>query len=69
MFVSVPQGMLNTGIGETHLNNLLSVLNVPGISKKTLKKREREVGKNVEAIAKECCEEALQEEIKKTSEK
>ncbi|XP_069140965.1 uncharacterized protein [Argopecten irradians] len=33
-------GMLHIGIGETQLNNLLSVLNLPSINRNSLKKRE-----------------------------
>ena len=43
--------MINGGFGETHLNVLLAVLNIPGISKRGLK--EREVGNTLSKMADE----------------
>ena len=43
--------MLHAGIGETHVNNLLTSMNVPPIHHKTLKRREREAGKGIETVA------------------
>ena len=48
-------GCLHTGIGETHLNNLLSTLNVPTINPVTFKSREREIGAAVEKVAQKTC--------------
>ena len=53
--------MVNGGYGETHVNSLLAALNIPGISDKSLKKREREVGEILEAG--QSCIEVLQEEL------
>lgn len=36
--------MINVGIGEQQMNNILAELNIPSIHHKTLKEREREVG-------------------------
>ena len=36
-------GMIHCGIGETHLNQFLSVLNLPEISRQTVKNREDEL--------------------------
>ena len=36
--------MLHAGIGPTHVNELLSSINVPSVGEFTLKAREREVG-------------------------
>ena len=43
---------LNTGIGESHLSKILSMLNVPPLSQNTFKRRERGIGKAVEKVAK-----------------
>ena len=59
-------GMLHAGIGETHVNNLLTAINVPEIHHKTLKRREREAGKGLEALAERTIQEALREEVEKT---
>jgi hypothetical protein len=47
---------LHTGIGETHLNSILSTMNIPTISRASFKKREREVGSVIEDVAKKSCE-------------
>ena len=54
----VTLGCLHAGIGQSHMNNILSCMNIPTINSNTFKHREREVGKAVEAIAKKSCEEA-----------
>lgn len=36
-------GMINGGFGESHVNGLLSSLNIPTITQSTLKTREREI--------------------------
>lgn len=61
--------MLHAGIGESHVNNLLSALNVPGIHQKSLKRREREAGKGLEALTKKSVSDALVLEILKTRER
>lgn len=43
--------MINGGFGESHINTLLAVLNIPGICHKNLKEREREVGQKLEVMA------------------
>ena len=48
-------GSLHAGIGNTHLNNLLSTMNIPTINHRLFKKREREIGNVVENIARESC--------------
>lgn len=55
-------GCLHAGIGQTHINNVLSTLNVPTLNSVTFKLREREVGKAVEKIAKGSCQNYLQME-------
>ncbi|XP_055999332.1 uncharacterized protein LOC125677071 [Ostrea edulis] len=60
-------GMVNGGYGTTHVNALLAALNIPGITDKSLKKREREVGEHLEEMAGQSCNEILQEEMKLTA--
>lgn len=55
--------MIHIGIGETQLNNLLPTLNLPTISKRALKAREREIGEIVETIALKSTKDALNEEV------
>ena len=50
---------LHAGIGQTHINNLLSTLNAPTINSVTFKLRAREVGKAVEGVAKSSCQDYL----------
>jgi hypothetical protein len=49
--------MLHAGIGEKKLEMLLSVLNIPPLSKTSLKISEREVGQAVEDVARNSCKE------------
>ena len=51
----VPLGSLPAGIGNTHLNNLLSAMNIPTMNYRLFSKREREIGHVVENIARESC--------------
>ena len=51
--------MLHAGIGPTHVNELLSSINV---GESTLKAREREVGPQIEKLAKESCLKSLENE-------
>ena len=60
-------GSLHAGMGNTHLNNLLSTMNIPTMNHCLFKRREREVGKAVEIVARESCEMNLNLE-KKVSE-
>ena len=53
---------LDTGIGESHLSRILSTLNIPPPTRSTFKKREREIGKAVERVAKRSCTEATNKE-------
>ena len=57
------EGIINGGCGETHANYLLAILNIPGVCKKSLKDREREVGRKLVEYAKESCKNALEEEV------
>ena len=48
-------GMLRAGIGVTRVNVFLMAINIPTMSRTSLKKRRREVGPSVEKIAKKTC--------------
>ena len=61
---SLPVGMLHSGVGETHINNFLSTLDIPPVCHKTLKKAERAVGVVIESCAKKSCMENLLSEGK-----
>jgi len=61
-------GCLHAGVGNTHLNNLLSTLNVPAMNSSTFKTREREAGKAIELVAKNSCEQFLNRERDKSIE-
>ena len=45
------------------LNNILSTINFPPLNTVTFKKREREVGKVVESLAKKSCQENIEKEM------
>ena len=49
-------GSLHAGMGNTHLNNLLSTKNIPKMNHCLFKRREREVGNAVEIVGRESCE-------------
>ena len=51
---------LHTGIGETHLNGILSVMNIPTMTRASFKTREREAGKAVETVAGHTCVETIE---------
>ena len=53
-------GCLYTGLGNTHLNNLLTTTNIPTMNNSTFKARERETGKAVEHVAQASCKENMQ---------
>ena len=61
-------GMLHAGIGETHLNNLFTTMNLPQITHRSLKKCENEIGPILESFAKQSAANALMQE-KELSEK
>lgn len=55
-------GVLHAGIGCTSLNKVLACANIPPISKDLYKRYERIVGPAIEAVAKESCQSAAEEE-------
>ena len=54
--------MINAGIGETHVNNLLAAHDIPPIHHKTLKKYERRICVALEKSAGESCRRSLEED-------
>ena len=54
----------HTGIGRTHLNSAMSILNIPPMSRTCFKTRERETGKAVEKVAHLACKEVTTNEKK-----
>lgn len=55
-------------MGNTHLNKILSALNIPEFNWKTFKTHEKEVGKAAEEMARESCKRATLEERQMTIE-
>jgi malic enzyme len=55
--------MINAGIGEQQMNNILAFMNLPTVNKGTLKTREREIGQSIETVAVQSCSRAVKEEI------
>ena len=51
--------MLHAGIGPTHVNALLTSMNIPPVSSGTLERRQAEAGPVVEEVAKESCRQVL----------
>lgn len=54
--------MIDAGMGETHVNTLLSAIDVPSPAPKTIKKHERKVGNAVEKVTIESCISAIRKE-------
>ena len=60
-------GMLDAGVGETHVNNILTALDIPPVSHKTLKKSERSVGAALEKKHEKAVESILRQSASKLS--
>ena len=58
--------MIHTGIGPAQVNGLLTALNIPPVSTRTLQARQNETGLAVESVAEESMQECLEEEIQET---
>lgn len=56
----VALGCLHAGIGQSHINNLLSTMNIPTMNSTIFKNKEREVGKAVEKIARASCQNSIE---------
>ncbi|XP_070577204.1 uncharacterized protein [Ptychodera flava] len=59
----IATGMITAGIGERHLNQMLSSISVPTIHHKTLKRKEREVGESILKVANQSCKQAISDEM------
>ncbi|XP_071139647.1 uncharacterized protein, partial [Mytilus edulis] len=55
-------GMIHAGIGPTHLQNFLAECNLPSISENTLRKKEKELSKQIGEVANTSCRTAQEEE-------
>ncbi|XP_063408241.1 uncharacterized protein LOC134691604 [Mytilus trossulus] len=55
-------GMIHAGIGPTHLQNFLAECNLPSISENTLRKKEKELSKQIGEVANTSCRTAREEE-------
>ena len=58
--------MDHAGIGATHINHLLTSMNIPAVGAKTEQVREKEIGPVVEAVVRESCQIAAREKMDKT---
>ena len=54
--------MIHAGIGPTHVNALLTSMDIPPVSEGTLNRRRAEAGPAIEKVAKDSCHEALEQE-------
>lgn len=52
-------GMLHAGIGQKKVSMLLTVLNIPSLCHKSLKRTGREVGQALEEVAKKSCDDVV----------
>ncbi|XP_070549492.1 uncharacterized protein [Ptychodera flava] len=59
----IATGMITAGIGERHLNQMLSSISVPTIHHKTSKRKEREVGESILKVANQSCKQATSDEM------
>ena len=59
--------MLHVGIGEAQMSSLMSAMNIPSLSTKSLKRRVNEAGLGMEKVAKISCEMAIKQEKDATS--
>lgn len=57
-------GIIDACLGETHVNSLLSAMNIPTIPPKSIKCREREIVPHLADIAEETCRKSLEEEVR-----
>ena len=55
-------GMIDCGMGESSVTSFLTNMNVPGMSRRGLRKRELDAGEKFVELARESCDKALLEE-------
>lgn len=60
--------MIHTGIGPAQINGLLTTLNIPAISSRTIQKRQMETGPAIQQVADDTIQKVLQDEIQATAE-
>lgn len=60
--------MMHSGIGPSQVNALLSSLNIPTVSTRTLQNRQNELGTVMEKVAEDTKRSSLHEEIQATLE-
>ncbi|XP_018375245.1 PREDICTED: uncharacterized protein LOC108769013 [Trachymyrmex cornetzi] len=65
----IVSGAIESGTGNTHLNKILSAVNVPIMHTSVFKRYEKKVGAAIEELAKESCLENLKLEREMTIEK
>ena len=54
--------MIHAGVGPTHMNAILTSMNIPPIADSTLSRRSHEAGPAIETVARRSCEEAMEAE-------
>ena len=59
--------MINSGMGHTHVETLLTTMGIPAMSHSTMKRREREVAPAISKTAKAACDAALKAEVEATT--
>lgn len=59
---------MNGGVGNTHINKVLTAMDIPQVNWKNFKTHENEVIQGVECMAQESCLAAAQEERRLTIE-
>ena len=61
-------GMYHSGLGLTHVNNLLAAMEVPGISARACKRHEGIISEHAALVTKESLKSALEEEMQLSAE-
>ena len=61
--------MIHAGMGPTHINALFTTMNHPAISETSLHDRMKEVGKAIEKVAQQSCNDTAAKERQLTAEK
>ncbi|XP_043483428.1 uncharacterized protein LOC122511917 isoform X2 [Leptopilina heterotoma] len=61
-------GAINGGLGNTHVNHVLTALNIPFFNSNTFQTHEKEIGRGMEEMAVESCKALALEERRLTIE-
>ena len=59
--------MEHAGICSTHVNNLVTTMNIPAVDPKLLRRQERVIGPVIEKVAQDSCDTATQDELSATA--